>query len=78
MKTTITLALAGIFVLSLSACKKDRTCTCTWDDGDKTTTTYTKVRKRDVRQACLTTQTTSFDAKSNISVTGQKRTCELK
>ncbi len=74
----MTMIITCLTLMSLTACKKDRTCTCTDDDGDKTTTNFYKVKKNDVRDNCVSYQTTSYDASRAESFTGQKRTCELK
>lgn len=40
-------------VIGLAACKKDRVCTCTYQDGTTATeTTYTHVTKKEAKTLC--------------------------
>ena len=56
MKKLLFLAVAIASVTSLSSCKKDYTCSCTYDDGLGGTGTfaaeYTGVKKADAEEAC--------------------------
>lgn len=52
MKKFSILAVAAIFVLGLSSCKKDYTCTCTYPSGDPESVTYKDVKKKDAEDAC--------------------------
>jgi hypothetical protein len=72
------LITAAFNLFIITSCKKDRTCKCTYDDGDITTTEFFKVRKKDARLNCMSNQTTTYDSKTATSSTGRKRTCELK
>ena len=44
------------FIVAGTSCKKDYTCTCTYDDGNgstaTTTATYHNVKKSDAEEAC--------------------------
>lgn len=62
----LSLIIVAIGFISLVACKKDRTCTCTvvMTQGSTSasgtyTTKYTKVKKGDVRDKCLSYTETS-------------------
>jgi len=44
--------LAGSLVLGFSACKKDRTCTCTGQDGDVEVTKYKKISRFKAKDQC--------------------------
>jgi hypothetical protein len=57
-KVFLFVVVAGVF--TLASCTKDRTCTCTDANGDKTVTVIKKVTKDDMRaNGCVTTTTTS-------------------
>lgn len=54
MKKFSVLAVAAIFVLGLSSCKKDYTCTCTDPGFDPDVYTFKDVKKKDAESACDT------------------------
>jgi hypothetical protein len=62
----------GAIAFGSTSCKKDYTCTCTYDDGNGSTATvtaeYTKVKKKDAEEAC----------DSASSAGGADYKCELK
>jgi len=74
----ISLLVTFVGLVALTSCKKDRTCACTYDDGDTVTTTYTDVKKSQITSDCVSSQTTTYDARNVTSNTGRKKTCELK
>lgn len=51
MKKVLLLAVAGVFVLGMSSCKKDYTCTCDVS-GQKYTYELKDVKKKDAKNAC--------------------------
>ncbi len=84
MKKTIIIA-AGLLVISLSSCKKDRTCACTYTytstSGSVTTspeetTVYTKVKKSDAKSLCQKSTYVTVNSKGETS-TGVND-CKLK
>lgn len=75
----IALAIACMGLLGLASCKKDRSCTCTEvdDSGDATVTTkkFTKISKKDAKDACANSSTSyTYGGKTSTD----KTTCELK
>ncbi|GAB4251369.1 MAG: hypothetical protein Kow0079_05280 [Vicingaceae bacterium] len=72
MKKLLVLAIVLGGAMSFTACKKDYTCECTYDDGNGTTATasYTyKDTKKKAQEAC--------DA-NEVSVNGTGWTCDIK
>ncbi len=72
----LSLIIVAIAFISLVACKKDRTCTCTYIQAQGTTsitstqtTKYTKVKKVDVRDKCLSYVSTSGSGNSTVTET---------
>ncbi len=51
MKNLSILAIASIFTLSLTSCKKDYTCSCT-TGGVTTSTEFKDAKKADAQDAC--------------------------
>lgn len=51
MKKFFIPALAVVFIVGMTSCKKDYTCTCTIA-GLETSVTYTDVKKADAEEAC--------------------------
>lgn len=46
----------SITLVGLTACKKDRICTCTYQDGSTATeTTFTQVTKKEAKSLCTST-----------------------
>ena len=75
----------AILALSISSCKKDRTCECTTtytdSSGDVTTypndnTTYREIKKSDAKSRCQKATDTSVDSDGGTSVTVYD--CKLK
>ena len=60
----------AIIALSLTSCKKDRTCTCTTTiDGvtsPEVTVTYKKVTKKSAKAACLSTDITPSSSPEEV------------
>ncbi len=45
--------LLSITIFSMVSCKKDRVCTCSYQDGTKASeTTFTKVTKKEAKSLC--------------------------
>lgn len=68
-----------VLAFSLSSCKKDRTCTCTYTHSgssnvDSQVTTYDKVTKKTALATC--NSGTSYDPSDPTKI--QTRTCTLK
>ena len=66
MKKALLFAIV-VGVVSLTACKKDRVCTCNWSStatgstSSTTVTTYTKAKKHDARLMCMSTTNVNSD-----------------
>lgn len=52
MKKLSILAVAALFTLGLTSCKKDYTCTCTDSTGDKQVYDLGKQKKGEAKDAC--------------------------
>jgi len=81
MKKLTILAL-GIITLSLSSCKKDRTCECTETETQGNTitvttinATFSEIKKRDAKDACSNYAYTTTSSGSTYS---SKVDCKLK
>jgi hypothetical protein len=76
MKKITLVAVIGL--IGLCSCKKERTCTCTniGDNGSATvyTVKYTKINKREAKDACSNRSTT---VTYGSNTTSTKRDCKL-
>ena len=75
MKKLISLAIIAGFVFTISSCKKDYTCECTYDNAGTSLTTstpYEKVKKSDAEESCTALQDEYY------KVLDPEATCELK
>lgn len=75
----ITLLALAITVTSLTSCKKDRTCVCTYSNAGSSNTstyitTYTKATKKTAADNC--TSGTTYDQSEPAEI--QTRVCEIK
>ena len=61
MKKLSMIAMGVVLVASLASCKKDYTCTCTYTDGNTTSSTSWTIRatKKDAKAACESSQVSS-------------------
>lgn len=57
MMKKLVLFMAIAFTVSLTACKKDYTCTCTFGSGGSSDAEYKSVKKKDAEEACSETET---------------------
>ncbi len=71
MKKIVIIAVAALAV-SFASCKKEKTCTCTDPNGDKTVTSLDKVSSGDANAACPKTQEVKVGSQS-----GGVTTCVL-
>jgi hypothetical protein len=72
MKKITLLAVAAIAVLSMTSCKKDRTCTCTQTDASGTTAytmVITKVTKKGATMGACASGTTTETVSGTSYVT---------
>lgn len=72
----VPLALAGVLSMSITSCKKDRTCECTITSGSMSITTsltLIKVTKRQAKDICVSA--TYYDSNGQIDYT---KDCKLK
>jgi hypothetical protein len=79
------LLVAALFAISLSSCKKDRVCECTYtytdSDGDVTTdpmanTTYREIKKSDAKSLCQNSTRTNVNRSGGTSTAVSD--CKLK
>ncbi len=80
MKKISFLAIVAFAALSMTSCKKDRTCTCTTtvdgvDSGITTTDTYTKIKKGTAKAHCVSTSKTETNSSTTSLII---ETCKLK
>ncbi len=71
MKKVLLVAIAGVFVLGLSSCKKDWTCACTSSGITANAVTYPNTTKKAAKDACTSYETTAKIVAPSIS-------CEIK
>ena len=75
----ITLIAIALTAFSITSCKKDRACKCTYTNSQGNVTTeeltYTKIKKSDAKDAC--SNYTSTNTSGNNTST-YKQECELK
>lgn len=60
MKKLAILSISVMFIFAMTSCKKNHTCSCTYDPGTGTNVTqefpYGKVKKGDAETLCTTQQ----------------------
>jgi hypothetical protein len=85
MKKTILIAISAVAVMSIAACRKDRTCTCTTtyssnqpgfsQPAETSVNKLTKIKKKNATLYC--TSSTDVSTQSGYTYTST-HTCDLK
>ncbi len=67
MKKLILLAAVAVFAVVATSCKKDYTCTCTFEDGEKLVLPAGKTTKSKAKDSCSAAQTTYSNVDPKVS-----------